>query len=102
MKLKKGDTVIVLTGKDKGKKGKIERVNMSKKTIIVPNINVYKRHVKRRDEKNPGGILDVPRSLDSSKVALICPKCKQQTRIGYQITKQNQKKRICKKCKQTL
>ncbi|KKR72689.1 MAG: 50S ribosomal protein L24 [Microgenomates group bacterium GW2011_GWC1_41_8] len=96
MKLKKGDNIIVRTGKDKGKTGKIERVYPKKNTVRIAGINIYKRHIKRRDEKNPGGIIDIPRPIDASKVALVDPVTKTATRIGYTLVK-GEKKRITKK-----
>ena len=96
MKLKKGDNIIVRTGKDKGKTGKIERVYPKKNTVRIAGINIYKRHIKRRDEKKPGGIIDIPRPIDASKVALVDPVTKTATRIGYTLVK-GEKKRITKK-----
>lgn len=101
MKLKKGDEIIVTLGKDKGKKGKIEKVFPALGEVLVPGVNLYKRHMKRKDEKNPGGIIEFPRSLGVAKVALICPKCKKPTRVGYQVAK-DEKHRVCRKCKQLL
>jgi len=101
MKFKKNDQVIVTAGKDKGKKGKIESVVMSKNAVLIPGINMYKRHMKKKDEKNPGGIIDKPRALTVSNVALLCPKCGKQTRIGFVVSK-NQKDRVCKKCGQKI
>ena len=101
MKLKKGDSIIVVAGKDKGKKGKIEKTFPNKDSVVVPNVNMYKRHLKRRDEKNPGGIIDIARPLNVAKVALVCPKCKLPTRIGYEVTGKG-KKRICRKCNQAI
>lgn len=97
MKLKKGDQIIVTMGKDKGRKGKVESVNATEQTVVVPGINIYKRHQKKRDDKNPGGIVEFARSLSMGKVALVCPKCGKQTRVGYLVTK-GDKERICKKC----
>lgn len=101
MKLIKGDTIIVTAGKDKGKKGKIERVIPQDATVMVAGVNMYKRHLKKRDEKNPGGIVDFPRPLSAGNIALICPKCGKQTRVGYVVTK-GEKVRICRKCKQKI
>ena len=101
MKFKKGDEIIVTGGKDKSKRGKIERLIPKKNQVVVLGINLYKRHVKRRDEKNPGGIIDFPRPLPLGRIALICPKCHQATRVGYLLT-QKEKQRICRKCKQLL
>ena len=96
MKLKKGDNIIILTGKDKGKTGKIEKIFPKRNTVRIAGINMYKRHVKRRDEKNPGGIVDIARPIDVSKVALVDPVTKTATRIGYTLVK-GEKKRITRK-----
>ena len=101
MKLKKGDEIIVTTGKDRGRRGKIDQALPKINKVVILGINLYKRHLKRRDEKNPGGIVEFPRPLPESNVALICPKCKKPTRVEYFIAK-NEKHRICKKCKQIL
>lgn len=101
MKFKKGDTVVVTIGKDKGRKGKIERVYPENARVLVTGINSVKRHVKRRDEKNPGGIIDLPRPIAVSKVSLVCPKCGKPTRIGSLSTK-GEKIRICRKCQQKI
>ncbi|PJE69152.1 50S ribosomal protein L24 [Candidatus Shapirobacteria bacterium CG10_big_fil_rev_8_21_14_0_10_38_14] len=101
MKLKKGDQVIVLAGKDKGNKGKIEKTLPQFAKVLVAGVNLYKKHVKPQGEKKPGGIIDIIKPLSVSNVALICPKCGQKTKIGYQI-KQGEKKRICKKCQAIL
>ena len=101
MKLKKGDQVIVTIGKDKGRKGKVEKIFPKDGSVLVPGINMYKRHQKKRDEKNPGGIIDLPRPIAVSKVVLLCPKCGKPTRVGHQIVK-GEKKRVCRKCKQKI
>ena len=101
MKIKKGDEVIITGGKDKGKKGKIEKTYPKKDTVLLPGLNVYKRHMKKRDEKNPGGIISFARPLPVANVALICPKCGKPTRIGYKIDK-DKKSRICRKCKSII
>lgn len=101
MKYKIGDEVRVLVGKDKGKTGKIEKVLPKANAVIIPNINMYKRHYKPKKQDEKGGIIDIIKPLPISKIALICPKCKSQTRIGYQITS-DKKVRICRKCEQEL
>lgn len=95
MKLKKGDKVKVMVGKDKGKEGPIEKVFVDR--VAIANINVYKRHSKPRGEGQKGAIVDFVRPLPSANVALICPKCKQITRIGYK-----EKTRVCRKCDQEI
>lgn len=100
MKLKKGDQIIVIAGKDKGKKGKIEKVFPKVKKALIPGINVFKKHLKKRDEKNPGGIVEIIKPISLSKIALICPKCNQVTRVGYKLG--TTKIRICKKCQEEI
>lgn len=101
MKLKKGDTVIVTSGKDKGQKGKIDAVLPKKNTVLLPGLNMYKRHAKKRDEKHPGGIIDIPRPLKVSNIAFFCPKCNKPTRLGYIVVKSG-KERICRKCNERV
>ena len=97
MKLKKNDQVQVTTGKDRGRSGKIEKVFPAENLIMIPGINQYKKHRKPQGEGRPGEILTLSRALNVSKVALVCPKCKMLTRIGYKI--ENDKKlRVCRKC----
>ena len=97
MKLKKGDTIIVTVGKDKGKKGKIERMVPAESKVVVTGINVFKRHMKRKDDKNPGGIIDLVKPIGMGKIALVCPSCNKPTRVGYIVAK-NEKVRVCRKC----
>ncbi len=101
MKLKKGDTIIVAVGKDKGKKGKIDEIFPKANTVRVAGINVYKRHAKKRDEKTPAGIIDVTHPIDIAKLMLVCPKCGKPTRVGFIVAK-GEKERMCKKCKSKL
>lgn len=101
MKLKKGDQVMVITGKDKNAKGKIEKVFLKQGRVLIPGINVYKKHVKPQGEGKPGGIVDITKPLPVTNVALICPKCGQRTKISYQLTKIG-KQRICRKCQAVI
>lgn len=100
MKFKKGDTVRITSGKDKGREGKVERIFASSNLVLVEGINLYKKHVKGASGVK-GGIYDLPRPLSVSKVALICPKCKKVTRIGFRIDT-DEKVRICKKCSKAI
>lgn len=97
MKFKKGDTVIVTSGRDKGHKGKIEKVLPDRDAVVVPGINVYKRHKKKRDEKHAGGIVEIVKPVGTGNIALVCPKCHQPTRVGYLVVG-GEKDRICRKC----
>lgn len=101
MKLKKGDEVIITAGKDKGKQAKIERILYKKGSVLLPGLNIFKRHLKKRDEKNPGGIIDFPRPVPIARVVLVCPKCGKSTRVAFE-GKGREKKRICHKCKQVF
>ena len=97
MKLRKGDTVKVLSGNDKGKTGEILEVLPKTERIIVKGINIRKKSVKPRKQGEQGGIIPSEASIHSSKVALVCPKCGKATRIGYAMEK-DEKIRVCKKC----
>ncbi len=101
MRIKKGDKVKILRGKDKGRTGEVKKVFPKKNKIIVKDINVYKKHVKPRGEQEPGGIVDITKPIDASKVSLVCPNCGEKTRIGRRVTKSG-KERICKKCQENL
>ncbi len=101
MKLKKGDNVKVIKGKDKGKTGKIEEVLPKLNKVLVANVNLYKRHLKAKSQSQPSEIITLTKPLPEANVILICPKCGKQTRVGYKIEK-NIKSRICKKCKSQI
>ncbi|MCJ7828054.1 50S ribosomal protein L24 [Patescibacteria group bacterium] len=102
LKLRKGDQVQVLLGKDKGKKGKIDRIFPDKGMVLINGLNLVKKHVKSQGEKKPGGIMEITKPLKASKVALVCPKCKKITRVGFRVVKDKTKHRICRKCGQVI
>lgn len=102
MKLKKGDRVIVVRGKDRNRKGKIEKVFPKKNKVLVAKLNLYKKHVRAKSKEEPGGIVEVPRPIPIANVALICPKCKKKARIGYTLDKKGVKRRVCKKCQKII
>ena len=97
LKVKKGDTVQVLSGNDKGKTGEVLEVIPKTQKIIVKGVNIRKKHVKPRKQGEEGGIIPVECAIHSAKVNVVCPKCNKPTRIGISIEKE-QKVRICKKC----
>ncbi len=101
MKLKREDNVMVLSGKDKGKSGKITAVLPKSMAVVVDGVAVVKRHTKPTQTKPRGGIVEKSLPLPVSKVALVCPNCKKITRVGYQI-KGKEKQRICKKCNKVI
>lgn len=91
MRIKKGDTVQVLSGNDKGKKGEVLEVIPKTEKIIVKGVNVRKKHVKARKQGEESGILSVECAIHSSKVNVVCPKCNKPTRIGYELDKEGNK-----------
>ena len=101
MYLKKGDTVAIISGEDKGKTGKILTVIPKKNKIVVEGVNVRSKHVKPRKQGEEGGIIKVECAINASKANLVCPKCGKVTRNGYKIEK-DEKVRACKKCNATI
>ncbi len=101
MKLKKGDEVKIVVGKDKGKSGKIEKIFPTIDKVLIPGINTYKRHLKAKMQNQKSEIITLTKPLPVANVALICPKCKKITRVGYTL-KNKEKVRICRKCKTVL
>ncbi len=101
MKIKKGDRVVVLQGKDRGKEGVVMRAIPAKGKVIVEGVNVAKKHQKPTRVTMQGGIIDKDMPLDVSNVAIVCPK-DGATRIGYRVSDNGEKARICRKCGQEL
>ena len=97
MRIKKGDTVQVLSGNDKGKKGEVLEVIPKTEKIVVKGVNIRKKHVKPRKQGEEGGIIPVECAIHSSKVNVVCPKCNSATKIGFKIDN-DKKVRVCKKC----
>lgn len=102
MKIKKGDTVKIISGKDKGKEGRVLRVFSKKNKLIVEGLNIYIKHVRARREGEKGQRVQIPVPLDISKVMLVCQKCKKPIRIGYKILADGRKLRWCRKCKEII
>lgn len=116
MKIKKGDNIIVITGKDRGKKGKVTSVMPEAGKVIVEGVNVVIRNVRPRRQGEKGQRVEVTAPLSVSNVKLVCPKCGQPTRVGFKLVKTLArarddssarseprriiKKRMCKRCKQ--
>ncbi len=94
--VKTGDEVIVISGKDRGKKGKVLQVAPSEGKVIVENVNIVSKHVKPRKMGEAGGIIKAESALYADKVQLICPKCGQPTRVGH-VIEDGKKFRVCKK-----
>jgi len=100
--LKKNDLVLVRKGKDRGKKGKIIRVDVDKNRILVQGVN-YQTVYTRASQQNPkGGITKVEATVHRANVQLVCPKCSKATKTGYQFLSDKTKQRICKKCSEII
>ncbi len=99
--VKTGDEVLVLSGKDKGKKGKVLVSIPTKRRVVIENVNVTTKHQKPRGQGQPGGRIHQEAPIDASNVMLICPKCNKPTRSAHMI--QNDKKvRVCKHCEKAI
>lgn len=96
MKIHKGDTVLVIAGKDKGRTGTVDRVYPKSGTVLVENINMYKKAIKKTEQTPQGGLIDVPRPIQASNLMVVDPKTKKPSRVGYEIT-DGKKERIFKK-----
>lgn len=101
MKLKRGDEVIVVSGRDKGKKGKIDQVFSITNKVAVAGVNMYKKNMKASGTAKQAGIIDIVRPIPVANVSFVCPKCKLASRLGY-VIKNDKKNRICKKCDQIV
>lgn len=101
IKIKKGDNVLINTGKDLGKRGAVEKVFPKKNKVTVTGVNIIKKHLKPSRKSPHGGIIDKIAPIDISNVTVVCPRCSNPTRIGYRVTEQK-KMRICKKCKESI
>lgn len=101
MKIKKGDQVLVTVGKDRGKTGQVEKVWNKEGRVLLPGLNQYKKHKKATTGGQKGELLTISRPIPVANVAFMCPKCKLQTRLGYQINN-GKKVRVCRKCDQII
>ena len=102
LNIRKSDTVIVLSGKDKGKKGKVLSTDPKAGKILVEGVNMCTKHQKPRSQTNPGGILHQESPIYACKVMYVCPKCLKPTRLGHDIAADGVKSRKCKKCGETF
>ena len=100
--LKSGDTVMVITGKDKGKKGKVLSVDPKTGKVIVEKVNVSIKHTKPRRQGETGGRIEKESPIYGSKVMRVCPKCGKATRIGRKVLEDGQISRYCKNCQEII
>lgn len=100
--VKTGDTVVVLSGKERGKKGKVMAVSPKEGKVIVEKINMVSKHMKPRRMGETGGIVKAEGAMYASKVQIVCPRCGKPTRVTHKIYEDGTKERICKKCGESL
>ena len=102
LKIRKGDEIQVIAGKDRGKRGRVQEVDPNAGTVVVAGVNMSKRHTKPNPSKNnKGGIIDQPRPLALGKVMVVCPHCGKPTRVAHRID-EDTKERVCKRCGETI
>jgi large subunit ribosomal protein L24 len=102
MKIHKNDNVIIIAGKDKGKKGKVRQAFPRENTLIVEGFNMIKRHSKTKGQARQAGIIELEEPMSSSKVMLICNKCNKPARVGYRVLEDGKRTRICHSCKEII
>jgi large subunit ribosomal protein L24 len=101
-KIKKNDTVQVLSGKDRGKQGQVRQVMPKEGRAYVTGVNMVKKHMRPRTMQQTGGIIEMEAPIYLAKLAVVCPNCNQPTRIGIHIHPEGRKVRYCKKCKEEI
>ena len=102
MGLKKGDTVAIIAGKERGKRGKVIRTIPAAASVIVEGLNMVKFFTRPSQQNPKGGIAQMEGKLHQSKVQLVCPRCSKQTRVGFQKLADGSKQRVCKKCNEII
>jgi len=102
MKIRKNDSVLIVAGKDKGKKGKIRKAMPEKEAVIVEGLNLMKRHSKTKGKTRQAGIIELERAIPASNVMVICNKCNKPTRVGYRILEDGKKARYCHSCSEII
>jgi large subunit ribosomal protein L24 len=101
-RIRKGDTVAVLSGKDRGKTGKVIEVWPQRQRALVEHVNMLKHFDRRSQQNQAGGVIDRESPIHLSKLAPFCPKCRKPARVGWSSAGQGEKKRTCRRCKELL
>jgi len=101
-KIRKGDTVQVITGKDRGKRGKVLRVLPKRERAVVEGVNLIKRHMRRRPGVSQTGIITREAPIHLSNLMLVCPSCRRAVRVGFRFLETGRKVRVCKKCGENI
>ncbi len=102
MKIRKNDTVLVITGKDRGKKGKVRRAVPKGERVVVEGLNMIKRHSRARRAARQAGIIELEAPIHVSNVKIVCDKCKKPTKIGFKFLEDGRKVRYCKACQEPI
>ena len=102
MKIRKDDTVVITTGKDSGKKGKVRHAWPDKERVIVEGANMIKRHSRARRAARQAGIIELEAPIHISNVMLVCSKCNKPTRVGFQFLTDGKRVRVCKSCQEVI
>ena len=102
MKIRKNDTIQVMAGKDKGKRGKVRFAYPKKNRVLVEGINFIKKHSRARGQVRQAGIIDLEAPINVSNVMLLCGKCNRPTRVGFTFLEDGRKVRICRKCREVI
>lgn len=102
MHVKTGDEVLVISGRNKGQRGRIKRALPKESRVIVENINMVKKHMRARGPRQRGGIIEIEAPIHVSNVMLICPSCGKASRTGHRFTEEGKKVRYCKACDATI
>lgn len=102
LKIKRGDIVQVIAGKDRGKKGKVLNFSLDAKRALVEGLNLAKKHKRQTRQDQKGGIISIEMPISISNLALICKSCNRATRVGFSVLKDGTKSRICKACKEVI
>jgi large subunit ribosomal protein L24 len=102
LKIRKGDTVQVTKGKDKGKKGKVIMVSDELKKALVEGVNMVKKHKRKSQQDQQGGIVSIEKPIAVSNLLVVCKACSKAVRVGFKVLEDESKVRMCKSCKETL
>ncbi|MBI2303396.1 MAG: 50S ribosomal protein L24 [Chloroflexi bacterium] len=102
MKIRRNDTVLVIIGRDRGKRGKVHRVYPQEDRVVVEGVNIVKRHTKPRGTARQGGIVEREGPIHLSNVMFVCAKCDRPTRVGFRLLEDGKKVRYCRRCQETV
>ena len=100
--IRQNDTIEVLVGKDRGRRGKVQRIIRREHRVLVEGVNIVKRHQRSTDAARQGGIISIEAPLQISNVRLVCAQCDAGVRVGFQILEDGRKVRVCRSCKQMI